>query len=199
MPEDFAARLLQDLRATTPAEGLAFALGLGYVLLAARSSRWCWPVGAAGSLLLAVLSWRQQLPMQALLNGWYVLMAGYGWLHWTRETQGRIRTWPWWLHVGGVAAALAIAALLAPWLADVAAAWPWLDAATTLLSLLATWMTARRVLENWLYWILIDAVLVFLYAAQGLALIALQFVIYLVVAVAGGLTWLRIWRRQARA
>jgi nicotinamide mononucleotide transporter len=198
MPEHVASRLIHDLQATTAAEGLAVVLGLAYVVLAARGSRWCWPAGAAGSLLLAGLAWRAHLPMQALLNAWYVVMSAYGWVHWSRAENAAIRTWPWWKHVCGIGLALGAAVVLAPWLAGVEAAWPWLDAATTLLSLLATWLVARRVLENWLYWIAIDAVLVFLFGAQGLAFVALQFVVYLVIAVSGFLTWRRTWRAQTR-
>jgi nicotinamide mononucleotide transporter len=199
MPEEFAARLIQDLRATTAAEGAAVVLGLAYVLLAARGSRWCWPAGAAGSLLLAWLAWRAHLPMQALLNAWYVVMSVYGWVHWSRAENAAIRTWAWWKHAIGIALALGVAAVLAPRLAGVGAAWPRLDAASTLLSLLATWLVARRVLENWLYWIAIDAVLVFLFAAQGLAFVALQFVVYLIIAVSGFVTWMRTWRAQTRS
>jgi len=195
---DFATRLIQELRATTAPEAVAVVLGLAYVLLAARGSRWCWPAGAAASLLLAGLAWRARLPMQALLNAWYVLMSVYGWVHWSRAENAAIRTWPVWKHALGIGLALGGALALAPWLADVAAAWPRLDAATTLLSLLATWLVARRVLENWLYWIVIDAVLVFLFAAQGLAFVALQFVIYLFIAASGWVTWQRTWRAQTR-
>jgi nicotinamide mononucleotide transporter len=197
MPEEFAARLIQDLRATTAAEGLAVVLGLAYALLAARGSRWCWPAGAASSVLLAWLAWRARLPMQALLNAWYVVMSVYGWVRWSRAENSAIRTWAWWKHAIGIVLSLGAAAVIAPWLADVEAAWPRLDAATTLLSLLATWLVARRVLENWLYWIAIDAVLVFLFAAQGLAFVSLQFVVFLIIAVSGFVTWTRTWRAQA--
>ncbi len=200
MPEDLLARLLQGLAATSPAEAGAVVLGLAYVVLAARRSRWCWVAGALSSLILAVLAWQARLPMQAVLNIWYVLMSAYGWYHWSRESGTVIRLWPAWKHLAGVAASLIVAASAASWLsAGTQAAWPYLDSATTLLSLLATWLVARMVLENWIYWIVIDAVLVFLFAAQGLVFVALQFVIYLVVAVVGFISWIRLYRQQSRA
>jgi len=199
MAAELLTGLIHELRATTATEGVAVLLGLAYVVLAARGSRWCWPAGAAGSLLLAVLAWRAHLPMQALLNAWYVLISVYGWVHWSQAQNAAIRRWPAGWHVLGIALSLAGAAVLAPWLAGVDAAWPRLDAATTLLSLLATWLVARRVLENWLYWIAIDAVLVFLFAAQGLVFVALQFVVYLGIAVSGYLTWRRTWRAQTQS
>jgi nicotinamide mononucleotide transporter len=178
---------------------VAVVLGLAYVLLAARRSRWCWVAGALSSLILAVLAWQARLPMQAALNIWYVLMSAYGWYHWSRESGTVIRLWPAWKHLAGVATSLILAAFAASWLSSgTQAAWPYLDSATTLLSLLATWLVARMVLENWIYWIVIDAALVFLFAAQGLVFVALQFVIYLVVAVAGFISWIRLYRQQSR-
>jgi nicotinamide mononucleotide transporter len=200
MAEDLGKRLMADLLATSPAEAAAVLLGLAYVVLAARRSRWCWVAGAISSFILAWLAWRARLPMQAALNVWYVLMSGYGWYHWSRESGTLIRVWPLWKHVLGIGVSLLVAKLVASALSvETQAAWPYLDSATTLLSLLATWMVARMVLENWIYWILIDAVLVFLFAAQGLVFVALQFIVYLVIALAGFISWLRLYRHQPRS
>ncbi|MEP7313197.1 MAG: nicotinamide mononucleotide transporter family protein, partial [Pseudomonadota bacterium] len=68
--------------------------------------------------------------------------------------------------------------------------------ATTVLSLLATWLVARMNLANWLYWIGIDAVLVFLFAVQGLVFTAALFALYLVLAAAGYFSWRRKYRAQ---
>jgi nicotinamide mononucleotide transporter len=64
------------------------------------------------------------------------------------------------------------------------------------LSLFASWLTARVKLENWLYWIVVDAVLAWLYAAQGLVLTAFLFLVYLVIAAAGFIEWWKTYRRQ---
>jgi nicotinamide mononucleotide transporter len=65
-----------------------------------------------------------------------------------------------------------------------------------MLSLLASWLTARAKLESWLYWIVIDTVLAWLYAVQGLVFTAFLFLVYLVVAVAGFIEWFKTYRRQ---
>ena len=99
-------------------------------------------------------------------------------------------------NVLGIVATLAGAALLAALLArGTQAAWPLLDSVTTLGSLFATWLVARAKLENWLWWIVIDALLVFLFAAQGLVFLALLSLLYVGLAAAGYVTW----RRQLRA
>lgn len=197
---DLAQTLLplwQSLRGTSPAEIVAVVTGLAYVLLTVRRNRWCWVAGGISSLILAVLAAQSRLPMQSGLQAWYVVMSVYGWLQWSQPAAGRIVLWSAGRHLAGVIASLAVAALAARWLAtETQAAWPLLDAATTTLSLFATWQVARMVRENWLYWIVIDAVSLVLYAAQGLALTAVLFAIYLVVAVAGYIAWRRQWRQQ---
>ncbi len=82
--------------------------------------------------------------------------------------------------------------MLAPTLGRyTAAAWPYLDTLVTGLSLLATWLTARAVLENWLYWFVVNVLSMFLYGSQGLVFVSVLYAVYFVIAIAG---W-RAWRR----
>jgi nicotinamide mononucleotide transporter len=191
------SQIWQVLLITSMAEVVAVVMGLAYVLLTVRRNRWCWVAGGISSLILAVLAAQSRLPMQSGLQVWYVLMSVYGWLQWSQPAAGRIVVWSAGRHLAGVIASLAVAALAARWLAaETQAAWPLLDAATTTLSLFATWQVARMVRESWLYWIVIDAVLLVLYATQGLMLTAVLFAIYWVVAVAGYIAWRRQWQQQ---
>jgi nicotinamide mononucleotide transporter len=77
------------------------------------------------------------------------------------------------------------------------AAWPFLDSLVTWGSLLATWLTAQVKLENWLYWIALDAIAVFLFVSQGLMFVALLFTAYLVISAFGYITWFRSRRALA--
>jgi nicotinamide mononucleotide transporter len=102
-------------------------------------------------------------------------------------------------HVAGIAASLLLAMAIARFLAaETLAAWPHLDASTMMLSLFASWLTARGKLENWLYWIVVDAVQAWLYAAQGLVFTAFLFLVYLVIATVGLIEWsnAQTYRRQ---
>ena len=76
-------------------------------------------------------------------------------------------------------------------------AFPFTDSLVACVGLIATWMVARVYLENWLYWIVVDAVSVFLFFTQGLVLSSLLFVMYLVIATIGYFNWLAKSRRQA--
>jgi len=93
---------------------------------------------------------------------------------------------------------VALSGLTSRYLAsETQAAWPFLDSLTTWGSLLATWLTAQVKLENWLYWMVLDAISVFLFATQGLMFVALLFATYLVISTVGYVTWLRSRRAPA--
>ena len=139
---------LRQVLASSLSEQIAVAAGIGYALLVIRRSRWAWACGGVSSAILAVLAAGAALPLQAVLQGAYVLMAVYGFWHWTRESGEpvAITVWPWRRHVAALLVTIVVAFAAAPWLAANGAAWPMLDAGVTVVSLLATWMVARAVL-----------------------------------------------------
>lgn len=196
------AAVLRAAASSSPLEWLSLGAGLCYALLAVRRSRWCWVFGAVSSGILVWLAWQAQLPMQAALQVCYVLLSVWGFRQWSTGVDGslpRISTWPLRAHLAVLAVVMLLGLLLAPVVAaQTAAAWPRLDTITMLTSLLATWMVTAAKLENWLYWIVIDTVSIFLYAAQQLWFVALLYLLYLGIAIAGYATWRRRWR-EARA
>src|SRR5580700_6032337 len=109
MPDSLMARLWAGLLATSPLEALAVLLGLVYVVLAVPRSRWCWVAGGFSSLIYVWLSARARLPMQSLLQAWYVGVAVYGFLRWSREGMTRISLLSWRGHVAGIVASLLLA------------------------------------------------------------------------------------------
>ena len=190
--------MIDGATATGAVEALAVALGLAYVVLAAMRRRWCWPAGGASAVLYAWLSWQVHLPMQSLLQLYYVAMAVHGWRRWSVPSTATPGFWPVSHHAIAIVACLLGAVPLA-WLlgSQFSSAWPWIDGATTLLSLVATWLTARMRIESWLYWIAIDGTLAWLYAAQGLKPTAWLFAVYLVVCVNGFVSWMKQYRSLA--
>jgi len=173
----------------------AMVTGAAYAVLAARRNRLCWIAGAVSSALAALLAGLRGLPMQSGLQVFFVGMAVYGWVSWTRSSmQGELPVGVWPLSSHALAALLivglsfATARLLA---AETRAAWPLLDSLTTGFSLLATWLAARAKLENWLYWIVIDGVLVFLFYVQDMPYLALLNVLFIGIAAGGFVAWRR--------
>ncbi len=193
--------LLRGLYATSAVEFVAVVLGVSYVLLILKCNRLGWLAGAASSIIYVYLAARAHLPMQSVLQFYYVVMSVYGWRNWTRAQQqqgGGIGRWPVRNHVLALLAIALLSALTAQWLRrETHAAWPYLDSMTTWISLFATWLIARLKLENWLYWIAADSVMAYLFAAQGYPFTAALFLTYMVIAVFGFREWLHKYRLQS--
>jgi nicotinamide mononucleotide transporter len=196
-------QFIAGLAATSPLEALAVILGLGYSVLAVRRNRWCWVSGGVSSTILVYLFAERRLPMQAALQAYYVAMSFYGFIIWAQEQKqstARVTTWPVRVHLLAWGGILILSACSSRWLAaETGAAWPFLDSVTTWASLFATWLVVRMKLENWLYWIAIDVVLVYLTGAQKLLFVSLMFAAYLAISVTGFVTWLKTERLQTPA
>ena len=174
--------------------------GVGYAVLAARRNRLCWVAGAVSSACAALLAGLRGLPMQSGLQVFFVGMSLYGWLQWTRNSaQGELPVGVWphaWHLVAAIVIVLLSLASARVLDSETRAAWPLLDSLTTWFSLLATWLAARARLENWLYWIIIDAALVFLFYRQQLPFLALLNVLFIAIAASGFIVWRRRLRTQ---
>jgi nicotinamide mononucleotide transporter len=186
--------IVAGLRNTTAPEAVSVAFGLMYSLLAVARTRWCWVAGGISSAILMVLAWAAKLPMQGILQAYYVGMAVYGFWHWSKD-DGKakpVTTWPLRAHLISFAAILVLSAVSSRYLStQTQAAWPFLDSVTMWGSLLATWLTAQVKLENWLYWIAFDAIAIFLFVKQDLMFVALLFAAYLIISAFGFFAWLR--------
>jgi nicotinamide mononucleotide transporter len=185
-------------------EILSLITGVGYAVLAARRNRLCWIAGAVSSACAAVAYGARGLPMQSGLQVFFVGMALYGWLSWTRSAatgELPVGIWPLPFHLGAAVVIMLISFGSATLLAanTDAAAWPRLDSLTTWFSLLATWLAARGRLENWLYWIIIDLVLVFLSYKQGSMPMALLNFLFIAIAIGGFIAWRRRFQAQMQA
>jgi nicotinamide mononucleotide transporter len=108
--------------------------------------------------------------------------------------------WPPERHATAVAAIAVLAAmcgfLLERW---TDAAFPYIDSATTFAAVWATFLVARKVLENWWYWLVIDVASVFIYWSRGLEATAVLFVLYVLLIPAGLAAWTRSYREQRPA
>jgi nicotinamide mononucleotide transporter len=143
-----------------------------------------------------------KLYMESFLNGFYFVMAIYGWYVWhfgkSGDDQLPVSVWSRSTHAGALLA-IAVISIASGYLLDrfTDAAFPYIDSMTTWSAIWATFLVARKVLENWWYWLVIDAVSVFIYWARDLQLTALLFVIYVVLVPIGLLSWARSYRKQA--
>lgn len=182
-------------------EFTAVILAVAYLLLAMRESLWCWYAAFFSTLIFIVLFWNARLLMESALQVYYLGMAVYGWYQWKYSAQNKqrvkIHTWRLSRHLLAISAVL-VASLGSGYLLErhTDAAWPYTDSFTTWASILTTYMVTRKVLENWLYWLVIDGICIFVYWDRGLHLTALLFVAYLVICTCAFFQWQRQLRSE---
>ncbi|MBQ78350.1 MAG: nicotinamide mononucleotide transporter [Cellvibrionales bacterium] len=197
----------QELSQYSIPEIIAVLASLSYVILAARENRACWPAAMMGSGIYVVVFFQYQLYMDSALNVFYVAMAVYGWLTWkTAREQSttvsqisviKIHCWSKQTHLCGLLAVTLLTLISGSYLANnTDAAFPYLDSLTTWSSLFATWMVVNKVLENWLYWIAIDVLSLYLYINKGLFFTSALFVLYIIIAGYGYWYWRQRWQAQ---
>jgi len=184
-------------------ETLAVALGVAYLVLAMRENSLCWYCAFFSTALYVWIFGDVSLYMESALNVYYMGMAIYGWFQWQRgginhEGLDIIR-WTAKQHVLAVFA-IALAALVSGYLLSIGtdAKLPYMDSLTTWGSILTTVMVARKVLENWLYWIVINSISIYLYLDRGLEQTAAMFMLYLVLATMGYYAWRKKYFGQSR-
>lgn len=180
-------------------EVLGVVTSLIYLYFSVRQIIWLWPFGILSSALFIWIFLSSKFYADMGLQVYYLGISIYGWIYWLRgERRGsgverlpvvRISANQIWLLTGiGIALFLGIVAILKFFTdSDV----PWGDGFTTAASIVATWMLARKILEHWLVWILVDFVAAALYFYKGLFPSSGLYVIFAVIAVLGYYQWKR--------
>lgn len=198
--EEVVEAILNGLDRTSNAEWVAVITALLYVYFSARKLIICWIFALISSGLYAYLFFTHQLFMESGLQAFYLVMAVYGWIKWIKplKDQQEIKTWSLKMHVLNLSisglATLIAGALFAKFIPG--QAYPYVDAFTTVFSLAATFMVAHKILENWIYWIVIDLVSVWLYTQRDLYLSSCLMLIFTAVAFYGLFTWYKNYNKQ---
>ena len=195
-----------EVHVMTAWEAVAVVLAMAYLLLAMKANVWCWAAAFASTAIYTVLFWKVALLMESVLNVYYMAMALYGYWMWTQGGASHegvnVTSWPLITHVKLIVATSVVSVAVGYGMANYTqAAFPYLDAATTCFAVMTTYLVAKKVLENWLYWVVIDLVSIYLYLSKGLMLTSLLFVLYVGLAVAGYFLWRTAMsqRQQAQA
>lgn len=188
----FLITVWEAILATSLIEWLAFVSSILYVILAARQLIICWLFGFIGSALYIYVCYSGTLYIESFLQLFYVAMAVVGWLTWknSKPEDSNIEKWAFNKHFLNIIISGGTALILGFAFANYTnQANPYVDAFTTCFSLSATFMVTKKVLGNWIYWIVIDIVSIYLYGQQGYNLAAVQYLIFTVLAISGFITW----------
>ena len=196
MIQTLLVQLAQAFRTASWTEILAVVLALAYVLLAIRQSIVCWVAAFVSSCLYVWVFFTARLYMDSTLNVFYAVMAVYGFWQWrTVDKDGAHHVRRWSLARNALAAAGILAISTVNWYflsRYTPAAFPFVDSMVSWGAVFATFLVARKVYENWHWWLIIDAASACLYFAKGLYLTVLLFALYLALIVIG----MREWRRS---
>lgn len=187
-------QLVEMAKQTSEIEWLAVFFLITYVWLMARKNILAWPMGIAGSALYIWICYSTHLFFDAVLQVVYVGFGIYGWMKWnTAGTDFPIQKWSIQKSMKWIIIGLVLVGVLG-WLADTFTTQqsPFVDAFIFVFSLIATYMTAEKILENWMFWIVVDGVAVGLFFSKDLYLTSVLYVLYTVLATIG---WLR-WRKE---
>ena len=184
-------------------ELVAMLLSLAYVILAAIGSIWCWPAAFISTALYTIIFYDVLLLMDSALNIYYLLMAIYGYWLWqqnngkekypqqtSKATELAVVSWHASKHIKACLALTGVSFALGYIMANYTPAdFPYLDTFTTGFAVYATYLVANKVLENWLYWIVIDLASIYLYLEKGLMPTTVLFMVYVLIAAYGYLKW----------
>lgn len=204
---DVGGSILSAVRHTSVTEWLIFLFALVYVVLAAIENVWCWLFGILGSALSVYLCYTGHLFLESGLQIFYVFIGVYGWYEWLYGSKNKLlknhnerqQSEDTQLHIVSfsfIKTAYLILIGCIIWIPFGYIAhrystqvYPYLDAFITAFSIVATWMTAKKILQNWIFWSIIDALALVLYGSRGYYLIALLYCIYTILSIIGYLQW----------
>ncbi len=198
MTHELSVQLVSAWRTTSWIEILAAVLAVAYLLLAIRQSIGCWFAAFVSSCLYVWVCFTARLYMDSVLNVFYAAMAVYGFRQWGARREGAgapppVRRWPLSRNALAAAGILGLSLTSAYFLRRFTpAASPFVDSMVTWSSMFATYLVARKVYENWHWWLLIDSASLCLYFTRRLYLTVLLFAVYLGLIVVG----MREWRRS---
>ena len=192
-------------------EAIGTLFGVVSVYLAARANIHTWSTGIVNVLLFVSIYYQVQLYADMLLQIYFLVMSVYGWLVWHKRktgvpgniiSLGVKKQVCLYLAIAGGAIGLGLLIdnlhnFLPVWFSQ-PAAFPLADALTTVLSIFATILLARKIMQSWILWIMVDLISVTLYWQRGIYLVALEYVLFLIIATAGFLQWRKIYDNEQR-
>lgn len=182
-------------------EMTAVVFAILYLVLAVRENILCWGAAIVSTMIFLFIFWEVKLYMESGLQIYYLGMAVFGWYQWRGAKAGsnslQVSTWSVQQHLLALTS-IALLTLISGYFLNSGtdAQLPYLDSFTTWASVVTTFMVARKILENWIYWLVIDALSIFLYIDRELYFTALLFAAYIVIIFFGWFSWLKSYQQK---
>ncbi len=189
--------------ATHYVEVLGVVFSILYLYFSIRQKIILWPMAIISAMLYMVVFFRSKFYADMVLNAYYFFISIYGWMLWSRgvgddKKQRPVSRIGWKLAL--ILSAISLFAFIAIGIIldrFTDSPVPYWDALTTALSFTATWMLARKILEHWILWIIVDTISMGLYLYRGLYPTMILFVIYTTMAIVGYFAWKKTFSGDA--
>jgi nicotinamide mononucleotide transporter len=174
-------------------ECVAVFFSILYVILAAKENILCWWAAAISVMLYIYICFSAQLFPETGLQVFYLCMTFYGYHNWNKKEQSlQISEWSISKYLFILAIGAILTFLMGFYFATYTnAKMPIVDSFTTVFSIFATYMVVKKILGNWLYWVVIDMASVYLYFSRDLHLTSLLFIAYTIIAIFGYFSWIK--------
>ncbi|MBL4728624.1 MAG: nicotinamide mononucleotide transporter [Gammaproteobacteria bacterium] len=201
---DFFATAGEQLLQNSMLELSAVVFAIAYLILAVRENILCWFAAGISTLIFLAIFWDVKLYMESGLQVYYLAMAFFGWYQWRRANDGstRLQISMWSMRQHLIALTLiAVLTFISGYLLNSGtdAQLPYLDSLTTWGSVITTIMVVRKVLENWIYWLVIDAISIYLYIDRELYFTSMLFAVYIVIIFFGWFSWSKSYKQNMKA
>ena len=173
-------------------EIFAVIFALLYLFLAMKQNIACWYAAFISTLIYIIIYWDVSLYMESLLNFYYLLMAIYGLINWNKKSQidkNYVISWSYQNHIVVILLILILTVISGFSLQKTDAVYPYLDSFTTWASVITTFMVAQKILSNWIFWIIINSVAIFLNFDRELYLTVILLMTYQVMSIYGYYQW----------
>ena len=181
-------------------EIVAAALAITYLILAMQQNILCWAAWIISSIMYLFVMFSAGLYMESGLQIFYIVMGIYGWIQWNNRSSNNnltVSTWPIINHIYILLILIVLVTFSGLILSNLTeAVSPYIDAFTTWGAIIATYMVAKKILENWYYWFVVDFVSVFLFLSRELYTTALLFSIYIILVIFGFISWRKSMRLE---
>jgi nicotinamide mononucleotide transporter len=175
---------------------VAFIFSMAYIILAIKGKRLCFLFGFLGSIVWAIADiFVYNLKFDFALNVFYAFMAIVGWFVWNQNNSEaderlKVNVAPLKYHF----LLLCFGLLLSFFLVKVLSLFtvtnlPYLDALTTVFSVIGTFLLIKKFLENWLYFIVCNLCYLYIYGKEGAYLFMVTMIIYTILAMIGYVRW----------
>ncbi|WP_322861998.1 nicotinamide riboside transporter PnuC [Malaciobacter marinus] len=193
--ETFFDALIQTTKTTTSLEAIAMFLSILYLFLAIKQNVWCFVAAFFSTLIYTIIFFDASLLMDSFLNAYYLLMAIYGWYSWKysnikENKELEISSFGIKTNIKIIILLSILSLILGFYMQNYTSAdFAYLDTFTTIFAIYSTYLLTKKIIENWIYWIVIDTVSIYIYINKQFYLTAVLFAIYTILAIVAFIKW----------